>query len=40
MGPIPRIQRDDHPNAEENIEDEVEQIRGDVDSDWAHRKHV
>ena len=44
VGPIPKLQRDDHPNAEENIEDEVDQIRGDVDSDWAgdnkHRRSI
>ena len=44
VGPMPRIQRDDHPTADENIEDESDQLRGDVDSDWAgdnkHRRSI
>ena len=44
IGPTPRIHRDDHPTADENIEDEGDQLRGDVDSDWAgdnkHRRSI
>ena len=44
VGPTPRIHRDDHPTADENIEDEPDQLRGDVDSDWAgdnkHRRSI
>ena len=44
VGPVPRVHRDDHPTADENIDDESDQLRGDVDSDWAgdnkHRRSI
>ena len=43
-GEIPKVQLDDHPKADENIEDKSHIMRGDVDSDWAgdnlHRRSI